>query len=321
MLFDRGKLFESIMRYSYHHTSSAHFSSGTLNFGLIVLNVLILMHKFNAHFYKKILDLEYGLELLFANLNVSLIDMVPSNSVMGSLNYGGGLYSCQDFAGWVFDRGRFYRDTLTSCMLVFKISKLRVAYNENSLYELTLAYGNCSELLWEYSNVFVFVKNGDSHDARKLSDKMLPQVIFPWTDEVLLVTRENKLENTRELFEQLLVRDFRLPTHMEEDWKEFIEQEIISVNNTMLLAWKLNFLQLNPRVCLPEIELFIFFLPGEYVKKMHGSVVQSLSEDADSLLWRLSSGLLVLSFSMLVQRRPVFRQEQKETYRRFLWGV
>ncbi|RZC69062.1 hypothetical protein C5167_032157 [Papaver somniferum] len=61
----------------------------------------------------------------------------------------------------------------------------------------------------------------------------------------------------------------------------------------MLLAWKLNLLQLNPWVCLPEIELFIFFLPGEYEKKMHGSVVQSLSEDEDSLLWRLLSGLSI----------------------------
>ncbi|KAI3914155.1 hypothetical protein MKW98_003228, partial [Papaver atlanticum] len=188
---------------------------------------------------------------------------------------------------------KFSKDTLASCVLVNKWQILMDECCGNSVYELVLELGYNLELLFVHPNVFMFVKSGDSHDARKLSGKIFQQVILPWTNGVLLVIRENKPENTQELFEQLLVRDFRLSTHIEEDWKEFMEQEIISANNTMLLAWKLNFLHLNPWVCLPEIELFIFFLPGEYVKKMHGSVVHSLSEDADSLPWRLSSGLSI----------------------------
>ncbi|KAI3854236.1 hypothetical protein MKW98_024659 [Papaver atlanticum] len=247
----------------------------------------VLMNQYNEVY--KFLKICFIIQII----QITAISVVlPSSNRTRMIFYRGKKIEVIRRNSWYVEcSSKFFWDTLASCVFDNKRQILMDESCEKSVYELILELGYGFELLFAHPNVFVFVKNGDSHDARKLSGKMLPQVIFPWTDGVLLVTRENKPENTHELFEQLLVRDFRLPTHMEEDWKEFMEQEIISVNNTMLLVWELNFLQLNPWVCLPEIEFFIFFLPKQYEKKMHGSVVQSLSEDAYSLPWRLSNRL------------------------------
>lgn len=72
---------------------------------------------------------------------------------------------------------------------------------------------------------------------------------------------------------------------------DFMEQEINSFNHTMLIVWMLNFLELNLWVFLSEIKLFILFLLNGYEKKIHDSVVWSLSKDADFLLLGISNGL------------------------------
>ncbi|XP_026429448.1 uncharacterized protein LOC113325462 isoform X3 [Papaver somniferum] len=74
MLFDHGKKLEVIKRYSYCIGSSFKiYLDLDIYCCLIAFNGLILEHQYNANFdYKLIIKFGYELELLFANLNMSL---------------------------------------------------------------------------------------------------------------------------------------------------------------------------------------------------------------------------------------------------------
>lgn len=143
------------------------------------------------------------------------------------------------------------------------------------------------------------------------------------------MTRENKTETA-----QLLVRYYRLSSHMGENWKEFMEHEIISVNNTMLLVWKLNFLQLSCLVFLSKFDLtwlsfdswsvgegcgYIFMAIGLF--EYRSSIVcickgLDSSWDETDLLLQLKSGLYVKMYTkreqyMCVYCREVFNLSSK----------
>lgn len=64
--------------------------------------------------------------------------------------------------------------------------------------------GYCLEVLFESSNVFVFVKNGEKHNACKLFDMILQLAL--WFKLILKVTREIEFGNAPEVFVEMFVK-------------------------------------------------------------------------------------------------------------------
>ncbi|XP_026412152.1 uncharacterized protein LOC113307895 [Papaver somniferum] len=94
---------------------------------------------------------------------------------------------CLDSARILFDRGK----------------KFEVLSSGNSVYELIMEFGYCVELLFGYSNVFLFVENGDSQDACELFYEMLQQANVLCTSSGLHVARANQSSNAQQLVDYM----------------------------------------------------------------------------------------------------------------------
>lgn len=191
------------------------------------------------------------------------------------------------FAGWVFDRGRllqlswsspnFNLDILASCMLVFKVSNLKVVYSENSVYGLSVAHGYCSKVLGEYSIVLVFGNNGDSQVVYKFFEEMLQQDILLWQ-----------------------VRNVSFPTQMEKVHRGFIagiSKSIRSLQNctSMNIYWLLRMVAGSGTMSTAEV----FENTRELIDQMFGNCKNNFSCNKGNFnlqlrCWLLIRGMLIL---------------------------
>lgn len=123
-------------------------------------------------------------------------------------------------------------------------------YKANVDYKMIIFLGYELELLFADLNGSLNVKEDDNGDTIRLLDKILQQVIIMWIISTLQKTRERKLGNAQDTFEQLLVKDFRLLTYMKVYWKGF---EVIEIAATSCKLFIL--IVFRPLVFLPNFDL------------------------------------------------------------------
>ncbi|XP_026454727.1 uncharacterized protein LOC113355954 isoform X2 [Papaver somniferum] len=70
-----------------------------------------------------------------------------------------------------------------------------------NVYELILAHGNFSTLLWRYLNGLVFVKNSDSQVVCKLHEELLEKVNV--LCNIFYLTKENESSYTQQILNQM----------------------------------------------------------------------------------------------------------------------
>lgn len=183
----------------------------------------------------------------------------------------------------LFDRGRAIESVVRG-----------FSFDGKSAYELKLELGYHFVMLFGISNLLELVKSGDRWVScfAKLDSKFECRTKVWLTDStvfLLQVTWVNEYGNAPAMSNQMLVRYADLFTHMEMTWKEFMEQEIFSVNNTMLLVWNFNFLEFSLWVIWSEIELTMFSLG-----------LRSMRNISSAKLLMLQLGDEVLQYSFLV---------------------
>ncbi|KAI3924890.1 hypothetical protein MKW98_031141 [Papaver atlanticum] len=127
------------------------------------------MNKYTNDFvYKLILKLGYGVELLFVDSNAFLVvkdgDSCNGRKLFVKMLQRGGI-TIYKYGRRLFDPGK----------------DLDLLRSGNSVCKLTLEPWYYFDLLFEHSNVFLFVKSGDCRDASKLFNERQQQGSILWT--------------------------------------------------------------------------------------------------------------------------------------------
>ncbi|XP_026406330.1 uncharacterized protein LOC113301741 [Papaver somniferum] len=132
-------------------------------------------------------------------------------------------------------------------------TKAQISHMDEAVFEVEVQkyHGDSTFLAYQEDlNGSLNVKEDDNGDTIRLLDKILQQVIIMWIISTLQKTRERKLGNAQDTFEQLLVKDFRLLTYMKVYWKGF---EVIEIAATSCKLFIL--IVFRPLVFLPNFDL------------------------------------------------------------------
>ncbi|KAI3910847.1 hypothetical protein MKW98_022534 [Papaver atlanticum] len=183
------------------------------------------LNQFTSYIFKILKVFSIGQKSRITSLTV----VSPSYEYVRMLFYCGKELEVIIWYGYgVINYDRLYLDAFC-CVTILNWFILMHNYKANVDYKLIIDLGYELKLFFANLNWSLNVKEGDSGNTRRLLDKMLQQVIILWTISTLQKTRERKLGNAQDMFEKLLVKDFRLLTYIKVFWKGF---EVIEIAAT-----------------------------------------------------------------------------------------